>query len=40
MRWAEHNDSIQLFINKLEEPLVKGEVLHTCLYDIIRAFDN
>ena len=29
-----------LFINKQEEALEKGEVLHTCSWDISRAFDS
>ena len=29
-----------LFINMLEEALEKGEVLHTCSWDITRAFDS
>ena len=29
-----------LFINKLEEALEKGEVLHTCSWDITIAFDS
>ena len=29
-----------IFINMLEEALEKGEELHTCSYDITRAFDS
>ena len=28
------------FINMLEEVIEKGEVLHTCSWDITRAFDS
>ena len=29
-----------MFINMLEEVIKKGEVLHTCSWDITRAFDS